>query len=490
MYKNFSFDDNILNSYLLLETNDWSINYINQVNVSFDRVEIAKSTKLIEVELNFTKNNSATKKRFEALEIDYLYKFSDYIKTMDIVDDLIISSLKQDYISIKNPLAEGYITSAHNIFCNGVNFIRFCHNTEIFYLVQHDLVAEALFFPFRGMAIGFGDFNSPFGKLNRLITELLLNQREYSSYFSDTCSWDGVYIGSTSPYHFFYFDIPSLYYMVTSIGVVPPTIYTMDNELYFDPSHFITSSRVNSYKKPNLINNKLINDKKFFFLIGQKMEFWFDSLHIKELDSQILSSAKKNSSYSCNNLINSSYPTIWLGISAGKRVWLEELDSFIEFIQGIYTKCSGVNLIIDGWTNVESCISNPGEYSIDSLRANELINNIPNEINVINLIGESAINKITIASLCDFFIASHGTASLFVSRICGVPGVTHISNIARDSAISVHHHQNSYLVPKSFVSDSFDENYTNAYSVNYNIEKTNFLNFIKDCFFKSYLSAT
>lgn len=433
---------------------------------------------------NISRSLKMAEKHFDASEIEALIDFGGYAQTLEIVFNLVDSSLSDGCATIRSPISGGVVSSDTSVFCGGVNFLRFKVKGEVVYLIQHDLAAEAIFFPVRGVAVGFGNFQSPHGKLKRLLTELFKYSRKYFDYFLGDRSWGGVYAGSRSPYHYFYFDIPVLFCLDRRLRGSIERVYSLVKEMYIDPVGALSlNSELRLFQDAASLGSDLRRNNEYIFLVGTKMESWSHLVEYDAFNSRIIDYTNQSSLPFVLDKRRDSF-TIWLGVSGGKRVWVEEIEALRELVLQLCYSYGHVNVIVDGWTDVEHTSEMPALYDGDQDRAERLISELPSSVSVKNLVGANACQKIKQAMAADFFVASHGTASLFVSRICSVPGVTHISNAARCHALKSHVHPRAMLVPESLVCDVRNGDEITGYHVSYSIHVDDLLPFVKEALFK------
>jgi hypothetical protein len=171
---------------------------------------------------------------------------------------------------------------------------------------------------------------------------------------------------------------------------------------------------------------------------------------------------------------------LWLGVTTGKRAWIEETDAYIALIDLLIQKYKHIGVVIDGWTashttNIKQNQSNKF-YSQDEVIKDKIIEKFKGNSNVtfISVIGAMVEEKIAIADLTDFFIANHATGSLWISRIAKKRGITHISNAARESAKKLHIQWDVHLIPEKFTHD-IKENVETPFHISYNINIDIFL---------------
>ncbi|WP_025564767.1 hypothetical protein [Psychromonas sp. SP041] len=392
---------------------------------------------------------------------------------------MFIKQLSRGYLELKCPIHNKIAKCQHSLAFNNSNALYF-KGDEPFYLLQDEFSIDAFYYPNSSVVILLnGSFNYKV-KINHLTSQLNENKEKLNKYYANpTHSW-GIYCFHKSPYHYYYFQVSSfLPLLEKEKNLNNVIVYSLKGSSYLDLSR--VSNKISKdimLDSPFTIEEQL-NSNSFYIKFGEhtnkiKLEQFIacDELLNNYLITEIYNNKKINR---IKESKSQSY-ILWLGIDSGKRTWVEQVDSYKELIRELILAGLSVTVIIDGWTNAKGLGENISLYSGDKILADKLISYFVNtEVVFIDLIGEYAEIKAKIALDVDFFITSHSTASIWVSRFAGKNGVTHISNAARATAISAHVHPKAVLIPENCINDIHSESPSSTFHVSYSLSTENFM---------------
>ncbi|OLF71921.1 hypothetical protein AWH61_17435 [Alteromonas sp. W12] len=356
-------------------------------------------------------------------------------------------------------------------------------NNEIFVVSQHVSSCDFIFFPRLNKVkiICHANMEMVVDIASKL--EDLAGKLE----FNIPPSFDGLIASHGRPSHYFYDAILGLSEVNDYLNSIPQgkklSLYQISHcnfaDLKFfvgDKFHFPQSS-VHFDQLNSLSNsaNKLFLKVGSFYDRGNEVK----RLKLLKYDELFLSESlrnKGNDYREVQELKKAGYFILWHGITTQKRKWLEQCDAIVALATMLYNSGEKLCVIIDGWTSpITPSKLDESQIESDNVVFSEIKNNIPPDIRVINAIGKTPAEKLTIASLCNFHVSNGGTGSIYTSRMAKIPGILHISNKAIGmTEQSIHY--NSAFVPDSFVHDIEVEGLRDDF-VSYSIAKKPFVSF-------------
>lgn len=461
-------------------------NYNQYLDFEFNNVSTSKTiinfhTLKEEIEfINFRQLHPD--KFFLSSEFQCLQEVFPYYDSPDFTQDILTSINNYGFLKIKSPIKPGkYLTGQHSVSLSGITALRFFF-IEPFYILQENFTFEGIFFPKRKIFLYTNGCLSPKNKIEKLLKQLATYSFEYGKYFQTVPKFGGIRIEHQSPYHYLYFNIPALEVYNTDIKKINPKIWCDADKNYIDLKKCYKDEIDNVIYNSFLVNKPPIDIEKNIFLLtlGLKTHWVSDKIR-NGIDFRIriwASNLKFDELKIIQDYKNKGYMIVWLGVMTGKRSWLEEKETYIKLIQKL-SKNKKVLIFIDGWTNSLRSSEKPsgaGLYGNDEIMFNEIkIICQRDNVKMISLIGKNAGIKVSCASFVDFFIANHGTGSIWVDRVARRKGLTHISNVARNNADTIHDHHNSILLSELLVHDKLDEKEKKNFEISYSIDSDAFL---------------
>lgn len=221
------------------------------------------------------------------------------------------------------------------------------------------------------------------------------------------------------PYHFFYDYLKYLYYIISTKKLShPPLVYTQSP---FLPLEILGDKISVNIKKPKLlISPTLVATARIKRTTGEGNT----ALGKSELYKSITQSTEEliYKSFDDKNLLQDKFDLkIWIGISAEKRKWIEQIDGYAKIISELSNHYKKILILADGLTAPHSQkLSNTADMTIlDDIR--NLVTN--KDTQFISLIGEDYATKIKYCKHIDIFISDAGTGCMIPLRICKKPGV-------------------------------------------------------------------
>ena len=144
---------------------------------------------------------------------------------------------------------------------------------------------------------------------------------------------------------------------------------------------------------------------------------------------------------------------LWGGVPSSKRAWTEEPGALVMIVNELAPGFDNVLLILDGWTSTVAKAAPAGLYASGKLLMEQISERAASNVECISLVGADPVRKIALASIVAFFAIGHATASMYLARIVGRSGVSHISNAARATVLANSVHANKMWVPAADVRD-------------------------------------
>ncbi len=417
---------------------------------------------------------------FSEAERSALREFCDYAMSPDFAYDLVVSARKHNELIVRDPMGGAAARSSSSLVHGSMIFLRFESDTEAFYVIQHNFAAEAICFLKRRCVVQLNDFLKPRNKLQALVRNILQSPARSSVYFAEPERnvWGGLYYGHQSPFHFFNFHYPGVVMALSNSPTPPPCLYTQDRHVFVDLNKTLSlDSETVVASDPTQLRDHILASRTFIFSVGLRPREWKTPLRMRLIDSPLIEEAEKVFGDEAARLTENSDFVLWAGITTGKRSWIQEASGIVELATALAKRYTSLTLLIDGWTATAACSHPPAGYTADTQRYSEIVSRLPENVACMSIVGSSPLRKIAIARKCDFFVGNHATGSLFVSRIARRPGVTHISNAARSTAIHAHTHPRARLIAESLVKDEVSENEETPFHVSYSIAPEDFVRF-------------
>jgi len=413
-----------------------------------------------------------SKKSFKN-NIDAIYKSDTTLE--------FIKQLPKGYVELICPITSLLTHSQHSLPLGDANALYF-RGTEPFYVLQGNFCIEAFYYPNSSVFILLRGCLDHEVKLQKLLTLLHNKGRELELYYQKSTNFCGFYCFHQSPYHYYYFKVSHLLPALAEVhGLNDISVYSLPGKSFLD------LSQISEKISKDIILNKMFSleehDKQasFYVCIGDhRKHLTKDKIEISDFSVQkyLINKDFENKKIDEIKKLSKTHFVLWLGITSGKRIWVEQIQTYKKLIEGLLNIVSNVVVIVDGWTKGRGYKDEaPTE---DQKLADKLVSSFTGHKNIkfINLVAEKAEIKAKAALDVDFFVANHATGSIWVSRIAGAKGVTHISNLARESAVSQHIHPHAQLFPKEHISDIESEDAHTPFHVSYSILPEKFMSVV------------
>ena len=445
---------------------------------SFDVVDVLNDINVIEILPSMSKDArlSLYQKYLTEKESTTFDNFYNKAFGEELTFGAVESIINNGEITIRHPLNDDILKSRHSVQTKVPfrNFIRFQSSNDVLYVYQENFTFEAFFFPFNRLCvvIKHGSFDIR-DVLSLLLSKLRNHIGPYSNYFFSTPSFCGIKTEHPSPYHWYYLKLQALSEILPRFaGKNKKVAVLTSSKGLFLRLDSIFPDVIENYRyveefisfDGNIIPSECFYNE-FYFSIGFRMCFISSAEaedmiknKTKPLDDLVLKALKTFDSCAYNEVLCASendHFILWLGITTGKRAWIEETDAYTELVKRLSIIHKNVTVILDGWTSTHQQNQEKQQvhelYGDDDKVKDKIIHKLQHldNVNFLSLIGGLAEEKIAIASKVDFFVANHATGSLWVSRIARNNGVVHISNAARISSLLQHIHWDALLIPES-----------------------------------------
>tara|TARA_R110001583_G_scaffold195389_1_gene372647 strand:+ start:5426 stop:8266 length:2841 start_codon:yes stop_codon:yes gene_type:complete len=416
-----------------------------------------------------------------------LIELCEFLSSHQFTQDSLISAIKTGSVSIN--LSGGKAFSCrHSIRRGPFNYLRFTGG-EVFFIFQDNFSAEAIYFPERKKIIRLKQCRNFERKVKSFIEELIEDLLRYSLYFANPKScFDGIFLAHKSPFHYYVFKFAPLLGVAKKFDSELFSVYSSMHKNFLSWQDILpnTISKEVILDSPNDLKDLALNNGFFYFQPGDRiLKQSKDSVEAADdyLHTRVLALC---SSYSvvreAMELRSHCDFFVWLGVTTGKREWVEEESGLIALIGCLAERFKRVAIVFDGWTStlnkeVGGDLKNQNLYTEDASRVARILERIPHNVSTLSLVGETVYSKIAVGNLVDFFVSNHATGSLWISRICQKPGVTHLSNVALRTSRRMHVHPHAVEFPPNLVTDLPSSENSSAFHVSYSIKPKQFVNF-------------
>lgn len=441
----------------------------------------------IDLRTNFNdiKNLSAI---YPSLSGDLLRNNIDAICKRDTSSEFI-KQLPKGYVEMNCPITNTLAKSQHSLPLGEANALYF-KGEEPFYILQGNFCVEAFYYPETSVFILLRGCLDHEIKLQRLLTLLKDKGAKLESYYQQPTKFDGFYCFHQSPYHYYYFKVSHLLPTLEEVCELNDiSVYSLSGKSYLDLSKISEKISKDIVLDKMFTLEKQVDQASFYVCIGEhrkdltKQKIETCDLYVKQF---LINKEFENNKIDKIKKLRKTHYVLWLGITSGKRTWIEQIPTYKKVIEGLLDIASNVVVLVDGWTKGREF---EDETPVaDKKLADKLMSSFAKNKNIefINLVAEEAEIKAKAALDVDFFIANHSTGSIWVSRIAGANGVTHISNVARESAISQHIHPNAQLISKDYITDIESEDAQTPFHVSYSILPEQFMSVVLPLLAESY----
>jgi hypothetical protein len=375
------------------------------------------------------------------------------------------SALERGAIVIPSPFGNGKASCSDSLhLIHNITALRFVdeETSEAFYILQHVTSVDAIYFPARKLFIHF-----------QYLTPRTLEDCAYyivrdmpsgieRAKRAARAKFLGVSTAPNGPYHFFYNIAPALHHL-SQAGLLDRTMMIVD----CPGGDFINTAEIfNQPAKRALLDHSSMNAKcdelsGFFMHAGMRYGSQAEPL-IPGLDAKLKARVKP---HPIEGLLGSHF-VLWVGINSQKRRWVEQIDGIVALVERISRENPKLIVLIDGWTSpITKTDRDLREEAADKAIADHLVRRIKQP--TVSLIGLTPLNKMAFAARADFFLTSYFTASIYVSRFFGKPGIGHLSTRMEKTG---HIHSQITSVPSEMITDVPDPSNPRLDFVSYSID--------------------
>jgi|GEM_PF-2157989 len=403
----------------------------------------------------------------EALAIEkIIHKFQDDEAILMFLDEVV----DKRFFELPSIFSDGTARCTGSFQVGVRNFIRFADKHESFYLIQHHKFFRAIYFPLRRLLVcpdeaGLGvEVAAGLDReVLRLLPRLSIHCERKESQFM------GLAVSYPRPYHFFYDLLPVVFSWWSSrpeiISRLPSVAQLTDGDFLSVKDFFSLACVEHKFSSFQQMNDFLVENDGFFLHPGyaKRRRVEFD-----ELDEYLRAYALGQSEIGreLNIRKKTSDIIVWAGVCAEKRSWLEARDALKQLTLKLSTRYTSVSVVVDGLTATSSKIfSESYENELSLLK--DLVAEVPENIDIFNLVGATAVDKIAAAQNVDFFLTSFLTDSMYVARFGKKKGVAHG---AKAAAYYDHIHTNSFFVPEYYITDLLSKSESNWAKISYSID--------------------
>lgn len=257
---------------------------------------------------------------------------------------------------------------------------------------------------------------------------------------------DGFLFSQERPYHYIYDQFVSYFYLSEIDDI---NQYAFTDKLCFykelpDNKELLTANQNGCYLFP-CTKGSIYNDKS-----ANSMHHFIRS-----------NSAKIESKSSL---------TLWVGITAQKRSWLEQTDGLCNIAIELSKHYSSITVLVDGWTSLAGGI--PDSIK-DIARDNAVFDAIStklsshDKVELVNLIGKDYKYKVGYALSADAYIANSGAGSMVPLMFASKKGVLHSNG--QLYTFENAYDQRTILVPKNKIYSEKKSKDSGIYSIDWKV---------------------
>lgn len=396
-----------------------------------------------------------------------------------------------NYVDLLNKIEEGkfpfIIESSNsrvvsNFLHAGYNYIFVCNGDVEYFHIQHVSSADAIFFPATNDLVFLSDYidaSAIFHLLNIANDKFYINKGLIEKPI-------GYAFGFSRPYHFLYDQYPVVNFLL-EYGIIErkKCFFVRESHNFLSLKNSYSLDNLCVYDNDELINGIIESKKSYVFKLG--FSFQHGAINAEKIisigsgDKNLLKIASSNydSEKGLESFRNCDFK-LWVGITGQKRSWLEQVEGSIKIINYIAEKYENPCIVIDGWTSVlHESMTDSLEIENDMKIFRKISEGVRSNVQILNLIGESILKKIYVASHVDFFVSNALTGSINVARICAKPGVAHYSKVTLPIVMKHHIHPRTFLPSTNIIEDVPDANNSRVDFCSYSIDPDAFLEFFK-----------
>lgn len=341
------------------------------------------------------------------------------------------------------------LSRAGDSFCVGsvsvddYNFLLFMDSGFPFYVVQHISVV-CIFFPTLGVVINCSVdqwCKDAVSKAPSLFCHL------YEEYFSHGFTLDiparfkGLVLSQSRPYHCFY-DVMHGLYLMGGQGVDTKgpsmTVIIKRNMFFYDEGVVKVFLCRDDIEFSGYLDSSFSQRGCIFIYPGVQYSKLNDK-NVLALMSDAISECASHFPGSAVFTPEKFELVLWIGVSAEKRCWVEQVDGWVNVLNKL-SKVFSVCAVIDGRTSALEPSKGDRFHARKELEIfNEIKGRCPS-VSLVSSIGLGAVEKIKIARSVSMFITSYATDSLYPSCICKKPGVVYApKEIGGQRILHIHH---------------------------------------------------
>lgn len=397
-------------------------------------------------------------KSIKNFDIESFKSFATLISNPFWSIEIIEQSLINGMLSIPSPFNKEKATCYQSIAINDFNFLIFYSENNFFYLVQH-CTTICIILPQLLCIFSLSDSNwvrEAQKRLTKAYTFLSSHPSKNPSNNTVQPRFLGVLVAQSRPYHYFYDYLYGMQFLESQgASLKDLNLYSINGYNFYNLQELFEQKTSALTKTEAELNEITYNQNGFLLAPCVQYSTTHDNEIIKKLDERLV----KHATQKHINIIKTpdNHPnktlTIWIGISSEKRSWIEQVEGFSKIIDTLKVDHPDLCIIVDGRT-----FSSPptdadfANKKIEDQSFEQLRKSNP-DVRFINAIGCFSSEKIYLASLCNLFITSYSTDSMYPSRICGKPGVVYAPHCMTHGARDLHIHHNITEIPKEHIKD-------------------------------------
>jgi hypothetical protein len=395
----------------------------------------------------------------------------------DFANVLIAASAQSDDVPLKCPFTGTKMDLLASAYHERHNHLIFASKESVAVAVQNHSRVIGLFFPGHGLCVTLTDTSYASARAQRFLSwfcsNAILDMRSPRRF-------GGVFISHDRPNHYFYDVMPSVFHLA---DLLPETIKVP-----------VTSFRGGAFHEPGLIVPKFDRTR----VMEDEAAL---SAHCERTDTVWIRPGSRRKSERARNAIADldvidasirmarsgpmgefldhaeSHPfSIWLGFCLEKRKWIEQPEAIARLLERLRARHDRIIVLADGLTRTlaqDREDFRAAACRAETARLDEFRARFP-DIEVIDLIGATAPEKIAFGLTCTMFVTSALTDSMWAGRFGARPGAAHAST---GTLLATQHHPRTSLWPAELTTDLETDPKAVFSTVDYSIDADLFVDF-------------
>lgn len=249
------------------------------------------------------------------------------------------------------------------------------------------------------------------GPRNALLSKV--KSGKLDRYWLKDDKFGGVLVSSSRPYHFFYDQLIKVEDIMSELPTSRRLVH------FDDRAFFIPQNGGSCFRSCHVKEGHYYVLPSVIYSLGWKTKRPIEYYSwASRMEASILQDVRPGHSRLAELVV-------WIGVSAHKRSWIEQIEGYASIILHLREKFESVYVYIDGMTAPEGqSESFPEEVEVAD-RISAMVGKEASNCVIETVVGQSYREKIKKCYCADVFVCDSGTACMVPLRICKKPGVLH-----------------------------------------------------------------